>query len=37
MVIPLIFIFLSCEKARDNKELSRENSKDGRESRITIR
>ena len=38
MVIPLIFIFLSCrEKARDNKELSRENSKDCRESRITIR
>ena len=28
LIIPLIFIFLSCrEKAHDNRELSRENSK----------
>ena len=33
MVIPLIFIFLSCgEKAHDNKEISRENSKPCHES-----
>ena len=32
----MIFIFLSCrEKAYDNKEFSRENSKPRRESRIT--
>ena len=32
----MVFIFLSCrEKARDNKEASRENSKPRRESRIT--
>ena len=37
MVIPLIFIFLSChEKAHDNKELSHESSKDCCESQITI-
>ena len=34
-MIPLIFIFLSCrEKAYDNKEFSRENSKPRRESPI---
>ena len=33
----MIFIFLSYhEKAHDNKEFSRENSKSGRESRITL-
>ena len=32
-IIPLIFIFLSClEKAHDNKEFSRQNSKPRRES-----
>ena len=32
----MIFIFLSCrEKAHDNKEFSRENSKPRRKSRIT--
>ena len=36
LIIPFIFIFLSCrEKALDNKEFSRENSKPLRESRIT--
>ena len=35
-LISLSFIFLSCgEKAHDNKEFSRENSKLRRESRIT--
>ena len=38
MIIPLIFNFLSCrEKARDNKEFSRENSKPRLESQITNR
>ena len=32
---PIGFIFLSCEKIHDNKELSRQNSKPCRESRIT--
>ena len=33
----MIFIFLSYrEKAHDNKEFSRENSKPGRESQITL-
>ena len=37
-IILLCFIFLFCgEKSHDNKEFSRENSKPGRESRITIR
>ena len=36
MIIPIIFIFLSCyEKANDNKEFSRENAKPRRESRIS--
>ena len=36
LIIPMIFTFLSyCEKARDNKEFCRENSKPRRESRIT--
>ena len=38
LTIPLIFIFLSCrEKASDNKEFRRENSKPSHESRITTR
>ena len=38
LIIPMIFIFLSCrEKAHDNKEFCRENSKPRRESRITTR
>ena len=38
LIIPLIFVFLSCcEKAHDSKEFSRENSKPRRESRITTR
>ena len=36
LIIPVIFIFLSChEKAHDNKEFSRENSKPCCESPIT--
>ena len=38
VIISLIFIFLLChEKAHDNKEFSRENSKSRRESRIKTR
>ena len=34
----MIFIFIAChEKAQDNKEFSRENSKPRTESRITTR
>ena len=36
MIVPMIFIFLSCrEKAHDNKDFHREISKPRRESRIT--
>ena len=36
LTIPMIFVFLSCrEKANDNKEFSRENSKPCCESQIT--
>ena len=36
LIIPLIFIFLSCrEKAHDNEVFSHENSKPHRKSRIT--
>ena len=37
LIIPMIFIFLSCEKAHDNKEFSPEISKPCCESRITTR
>ena len=38
LIIPMIFIFVSCrEKAHDNKEFSRENSKPRRESRLKTR
>ena len=38
MIIPMIFIFLSCrEKAREDKEFNREISKPRRESQITTR
>ena len=38
LIIPLIFIFLSChENAHDNKVFSSENSKPRTESRITTR
>ena len=38
LIIPMIFIFLSCrEKAHDEKEFGRENSKPCRELRITTR
>ena len=37
-IIPMIFIFLSCcEKAHDEKEFGRENSKPCHESQITTR